>query len=197
MTRRRADAVLNRTKLLDAADATFLELGTVAPLDVIAERAGVGRATLFRNFADRDELMLGLIERSLEELHVEAARGGSDPGVLKRLLRLIANLITSRAPMVHYLRTLGHNDPRIVALRQRHLAVFEKPVAHAVAVGACRPDLVPSDIRLVVSLLSGVVDYGPEERREAAERAWIFAIEMLHLQDVPPSSSEIASQRDR
>ncbi len=74
MSQRRADAMHNRDKLLEAADAVFLELGVNAPLDAIAERAGVGRATLFRNFADRPALLLGLFERSVDSLEREALR---------------------------------------------------------------------------------------------------------------------------
>ena len=49
----RKDVIHNRAALLDAARAVFADHGLDAPLDLIAEKAGVGRGTLYRHFADR------------------------------------------------------------------------------------------------------------------------------------------------
>jgi AcrR family transcriptional regulator len=51
----RADAARNFDAILAAARAEFTEHGTDAALDDIARRAGVGPATLYRNFATRGE----------------------------------------------------------------------------------------------------------------------------------------------
>ncbi|MFD4709069.1 TetR/AcrR family transcriptional regulator [Streptomyces sp. NPDC058430] len=54
---RRRDARRNRDLLLEAAHEVFTELGLNAPLDVIARRAGVGNATLYRHFPHRAALV--------------------------------------------------------------------------------------------------------------------------------------------
>ncbi|MFE2985055.1 TetR/AcrR family transcriptional regulator [Streptomyces sp. NPDC059262] len=54
---RRRDARRNRDRLLEAAHEVFTELGLNAPLDVIARRAGVGNATLYRHFPHRAALV--------------------------------------------------------------------------------------------------------------------------------------------
>ena len=46
--RRRSDAERNRRRLLDAAEELFLTRGLDVGVGEIAERAGVGRGTLFR-----------------------------------------------------------------------------------------------------------------------------------------------------
>src|SRR5207244_4482440 len=56
----RADARRNREQLLAAARDVFVEHGADAPLDEVARRAGVGIATLYRRFPDRESLMRGL-----------------------------------------------------------------------------------------------------------------------------------------
>lgn len=182
MTQRRADAVQNRAKLLEAAEAIFLELGLNAPLDAIAERAGVGRATLFRNFADRRSLILGLIDRGLEEIESEAARLAGDAGALARLLRFMADRIIFHAPLIEYWQALDHDSPEFLTTLRRLLAVFEKPVEWAVADGSCRSDLVPSDALLLMSMLSGAL-YAriPDQRRQLADRAWVLVVEMAQL----------------
>ena len=53
----RADARANRDKLAAAARALFTEKGTSAPLEEVAERAGVGIGTLYRHFPTRQALL--------------------------------------------------------------------------------------------------------------------------------------------
>lgn len=54
---RRRDARRNRELLVAAAHEVFTEQGLEAPLDVIARRAGVGNATLYRHFPNRAALI--------------------------------------------------------------------------------------------------------------------------------------------
>ncbi|AJE41645.1 TetR/AcrR family transcriptional regulator [Streptomyces nodosus] len=54
---RRRDARRNRELLVAAAHEVFTEQGLEAPLDVIARRAGVGNATLYRHFPTRVALV--------------------------------------------------------------------------------------------------------------------------------------------
>ncbi|RBF86955.1 TetR/AcrR family transcriptional regulator, partial [Xanthomonas oryzae pv. oryzae] len=68
MTTSRPDAALRRRQILDAADEVFSEHGVNAPLELVVERAGLGRATLYRNFPDRLALMTALMARGLDGL---------------------------------------------------------------------------------------------------------------------------------
>ncbi|MFJ6433538.1 TetR/AcrR family transcriptional regulator [Streptomyces sp. NPDC091416] len=54
---RRRDARRNRRLLVEAGHEVFTEQGLQAPLDVIARRAGVGNATLYRHFPTRAALV--------------------------------------------------------------------------------------------------------------------------------------------
>jgi len=58
----RADAQRNRSAILAAAREVFEADGVFASLDAIALRAGVGNATLYRNFPTRDDLLAAVIE---------------------------------------------------------------------------------------------------------------------------------------
>ncbi|WP_058989283.1 TetR/AcrR family transcriptional regulator [Acetobacter senegalensis] len=68
----RADARRNRDAILAAARATFEEEGVLASLDGIALRAGVGNATLYRNFPTRDDLLAAVASVSIETALAEA-----------------------------------------------------------------------------------------------------------------------------
>ncbi|MFE0414936.1 TetR/AcrR family transcriptional regulator [Streptomyces tendae] len=63
--RQRRDARRNRELLLEAAHEVFTEQGLDAPLDVIARRAGVGNATLYRHFPTRAVLVDAVFRDSL------------------------------------------------------------------------------------------------------------------------------------
>src|SRR5579884_535271 len=64
-----ADSADGRNRLLDAADACFARYGVVKTTmaDVAAE-AGISRATLYRYFGDRDQLILGVLLREARGL---------------------------------------------------------------------------------------------------------------------------------
>jgi AcrR family transcriptional regulator len=53
----RADARANHVKLVAAARALFSDKGTSAPLEEVADRAGVGIGTLYRHFHTRQALL--------------------------------------------------------------------------------------------------------------------------------------------
>jgi AcrR family transcriptional regulator len=60
---RRADAERNRAKILAVARTAFAESRTDVSMAEISRRAGVGMATLYRNFPDRRELLEGSLYR--------------------------------------------------------------------------------------------------------------------------------------
>ena len=63
----RADAERNRRRLLDAAQELFRERGLDVGVADIAERAGVGRGTLFRNFASKEDLIAAIVVDRMNE----------------------------------------------------------------------------------------------------------------------------------
>lgn len=73
----RADARRNRRRLLEAADAVFQARGLDASFDEIARRAGLGNATLYRHFPERDDLIGALVCDSLDAV-AEAADNFAD-----------------------------------------------------------------------------------------------------------------------
>lgn len=58
---RRADAVRNREAVIKAAEEVFAEQGIEAGVPDVAERAGVGKGTVYRNFETKDELVAAVL----------------------------------------------------------------------------------------------------------------------------------------
>ncbi len=62
---RRADAVRNREKVIAAAEQVFAEHGIEAGVPEIAEKAGVGKGTVYRNFETKDDLVAAVLIRRM------------------------------------------------------------------------------------------------------------------------------------
>ncbi|QNG20468.1 helix-turn-helix transcriptional regulator [Rhodococcus triatomae] len=84
----RADAARRRDALISAARSVFAERGHTAPLDAIAEEAGVGIATLYRNFPTREDLAYAVAMATLEDMSTAAdralAKAAHDPAAAVR-----------------------------------------------------------------------------------------------------------------
>ena len=66
--RPRADAVRNRTRILETAREVFAARGSDASLEEIARGAGVGIGTLYRHFPTRDDLVMAVFREQTDEL---------------------------------------------------------------------------------------------------------------------------------
>jgi AcrR family transcriptional regulator len=68
----RADAQRNRAHILEAAEALFAAEGIQAPVDAIAEKAGVGVGTLYRHFPTKEKLCEAILLERLSSLTLDA-----------------------------------------------------------------------------------------------------------------------------
>jgi AcrR family transcriptional regulator len=78
----RADALRNRLKVLEAAEAVFDARGTGASTEEVARLAGVGIGTVFRHFPTKEALLEAVYVDRLRKLAGEAEEMASaeDPG---------------------------------------------------------------------------------------------------------------------
>lgn len=68
----RADALRNRAKVLDAAQAVFAAHGTGVSTEEVARAAGVGIGTVFRHFPTKEALLEAVYVAQLRALAAEA-----------------------------------------------------------------------------------------------------------------------------
>jgi AcrR family transcriptional regulator len=71
---KRADARLNRERLVATAQEVFAETGPEASLNEIARRAGVGPGTLYRHFPNRQALLTAVLRNRIQALCEQAER---------------------------------------------------------------------------------------------------------------------------
>ena len=89
----RSDAVRNRQRVLEVADAVFAAEGMGVSTDEIARRAGVGPGTLYRHFPTKEALFMAVAVKRVNESIDEARR--------------LAQLDDPAGALFQYLRGLG------------------------------------------------------------------------------------------
>ncbi len=168
----RSDAALRRRQILDAADEVFSEHGVNAPLELVVKRAGLGRATLYRNFPDRNALMVALLERGLDALEHLAADLGERADGLAVLLHDVAEHIAMSAPLVDFWRSMERDHPVMEMADRRALAIFMPFVRRAIDAGLCRADVDEEQMLLIGDMLGSCLRGRDEvERRRLAQRS--------------------------
>jgi AcrR family transcriptional regulator len=156
--RLRADARLNRARILAAARDVFVEQGPGASLEEISRRAGTGIATLYRRFPDRHALMRAVVLEALERT-AEEARAALDeqPDPLAALTRYMHAALDSRIaaviPVLAEEIALGEDDEMLRA-REASTRPIQDLINAAQRAGALRPDVTFGDIGMLIVRLS-------------------------------------------
>ena len=88
----RADAARNRARIVEAAAEVFAERGLDASTAEIAERAGVGEATIYRRFPSKDDLVAAIVATKMEETLEIAAECLLEPDPWRGLERFLYEL---------------------------------------------------------------------------------------------------------
>ncbi|MFF6995736.1 TetR/AcrR family transcriptional regulator [Streptomyces sp. NPDC008313] len=155
--RPRADALRNRERIVAAAREMFVEFGAEVPFDEIARRAGVGNATVYRNFPDRDalarEVVCSVMDRTSEQIETALAEGGDAFEALSRFAHGAADeRIGALCPMLS--ETFDQHHPDLVAARHRITGLVDELMERARASGQLRPDVGTGDLMIALSQLT-------------------------------------------
>ncbi|MEV4804286.1 TetR/AcrR family transcriptional regulator [Nonomuraea sp. NPDC049421] len=147
----RADAARNRRLLLEAAAAEFAERGLDASMADIARRAGVAKGTVFAHFATKEELIVATVGHYFAELTAFARRllDAADPGaaLLKFLTVACGN---QQQHDLAFLQTVTEGDSEVTRLRDELHESIGALVDRAREAGAVRPDIIGTDIFLLI-----------------------------------------------
>ncbi|MFS8199904.1 TetR/AcrR family transcriptional regulator [Streptomyces sp. CWNU-52B] len=180
----RADARRNRDAILRAARETFETDGVLASLDGIALRAGVGNATLYRNFPTRDDLLAAVMETSIDVALAEADELSRDLAPREALSEWLVRL-TWELRIWHDLPhciDLARDDPEssMNAVRNPLLTRTGVLLDRAKSSGDALDGVTADEVFELITALSWGVDRFRDDRRTARRRvevatAGIFA----------------------
>jgi AcrR family transcriptional regulator len=153
----RADAVRNRERILTAAREVIVELGSAAPFDEVARRAGIGNATLYRHFPDRAELVRHVVLFVMDRVTAHA-RGSlaEEPDAFAALCRFTHAAADERigalCPMLS--DDFDHEHPELLDARAALESAVEELLATAQESGLVRTDIGVGDLMVALSQLS-------------------------------------------
>ncbi|MCC9706810.1 TetR/AcrR family transcriptional regulator; helix-turn-helix transcriptional regulator [Streptomyces sp. MNU76] len=157
---RRRDARRNRELLVAAAHEVFTEQGLEAPLDVIARRAGVGNATLYRHFPSRAALIDAVFHDQLAGTMAVGDRVRDAPDAWTGLTEYLGavfdtlaadrgtnDLMTTRVPGVDTLEDVHEHNRRTI----------ESLLRRGREEGTVRADVTTEDVLFALAALGRAV----------------------------------------
>lgn len=153
---RRADAARNTQLLLAAASELFEEHGHDVALDEVARRAGVGNATLYRNFPTRGDLLVAVYADEVAALCQQGAdllaRPSAADGLFTWLDSFIAHVAAKRT--LALAATEGSDEQRSELFARWHQSMTstaERLLVRAQETRSVRPDLTATDLLALAS----------------------------------------------
>ena len=172
----RADARRNFDALLGAARAAFNDEGIDVALEDIARDAGVGIATLYRNFPTRQDLLEAVYISEIEEL-LAAARdaSGREPWEAFEIwLRRFSSYVATKLAM---LQALNKDSEMFRVCRSAMYEAASPLFARAKEAGEIRDDVQLDDVlRMVSGVTAG--HYDDDAQRE---RVFTLALDAVRV----------------
>jgi AcrR family transcriptional regulator len=155
----RADAARNVDKIITAARECFRDFGPDVPLQTIAATAGVGPATLFRNFADKEELVLAALNRQLR-LTVDPVidEALADMDAAGGLLRVIEAIMAAASDNANLLGAVAGRRELLPGITGSLIDSIGVLLGRGQGQGTLRADISMTDMFRLLAMLIGVVD---------------------------------------
>ena len=165
---RRADAERNRDKILAAARTAFADPDAEVSMAEISRRAGVGMATLYRNFPGRQELLEALYTDEVDAVCMAAeAIDGQTPGaaLVAWLHRFSAFSTSKRHLAAELLKQTDRSNPLFKNNRTRVMTAGRPLLTAAQQAGEIRDDITLEqilDMIVAIATIHGDTGYtGP------------------------------------
>jgi AcrR family transcriptional regulator len=183
----RADAARNRRLLLAAAADEFAERGLDASVADIARRAGVGKGTVFRHFATKDDLLAAIVLDRIDALNAagETLLEAADPGAaLLEFLTIAAHQRQQRD--LSFLQEAGELNPEVTRVRAQMFQTVHALVDRARRHGAIRADVTGADIILLMCAPNYVTSYLPDASPDLWQRYLAIIFDGLRPEGAHP-----------
>jgi AcrR family transcriptional regulator len=157
----RADAERNRLRILDAARQLFAQRGPDVTLDDIAAHAGVGVGTVYRRFANRDELLEAIVTEHFGHVQrrVQDALDDADPwqGIVDLVTFVSESMATDRGLAAVMMRV----DPCAASVERAKaslIALVDAVFERGRTTGVLREDIAESDFFAFFCMVSSIAD---------------------------------------
>ena len=149
----RKNARANRDRILAAAEAVFGAAGELGSTEDVADRAGVGNATVFRHFPTKDALIEATLVRQFDRLSEQASRLAGEPDPGRAVRELIVTLIETSSTKLTLISLVGESGqlpPAVQEATSRVQAAIGDILARAKDAGAVAGDVTVEEFFVLV-----------------------------------------------
>jgi len=146
----RADAQRNRARILEAAENVFAVEGIEVPVDLIAEKAGVGVGTLYRHFPTKEKLCEAVLLDRLSALTADARALADADDPKAAFFGFVAHFVEEGAAKRDLIVAVMGAGMEVDTFSEAVKADLNDAIGvllqRAQAVGAVRPDVRPDAV---------------------------------------------------
>ncbi|KUP96892.1 TetR/AcrR family transcriptional regulator [Thermobifida cellulosilytica] len=199
----RADAERNRDRILAAARRLYARDGLGVSMAAVAREAGVGKATLCRRFATREELVDAVFADRMDAYAAAVTAALADPDPWRGFVGCVQAVCAMQAADRGFADVLTTAFPAAGALEERrsraHAGLVEL-IDRAKASGHLRDDVTDRDVVILLMANAGVLDAAGEAapdawRRLVAQMLRAYAAPGAALPPLPDPPSPAALSR--
>jgi AcrR family transcriptional regulator len=163
---------------LDAAEAALAERGVSVPMEDIAQRAGVGVGTIYRQFATKEQLVEAIVVARYERLADEAAALAAAEDVGAAFFGLFGRMVDEATVKKTFADTLARAGVDIKeatsGVGQRLVDSFEKLLTAAQAAGIVRDDVGIPGVMAVLTGACLAAEHAAWDRDQRAQALTIL-----------------------
>ncbi|MEU0545638.1 TetR/AcrR family transcriptional regulator [Nocardia sp. NPDC005978] len=186
--RLRADAARNQQRIITAASELFAEHGLEITLDDVAAKAGVGVGTVYRRFANKQELISEVFDQNVSEFAsaVDTALHHRDPWQgLVELFEYACQHMAANRGLSEVLLEMRDSIDRFTCVRDRIQPGMHQVVQRAKDSGAVQPDIEPGDFFALVNMVDGVAGFARTVNPEVWRRYAAVVLNGVRGDSVP------------
>ena len=199
----RADAERNRERILTAARRLYATEGLSVSMASVARDAGVGKATLSRRFATREDLINAVFTDRMDGYATATAEALADPDPWHGFTHYIEAVCAMQAADRGFAAVLIMSFPTAKALEARRAESYQgflKLISRAKATGHLRADFSSDDLVILLMANAGVIaatgDDAPDTwRRLVGQMLRAFATPAAPLPPMPDGPAHTALYR--
>jgi AcrR family transcriptional regulator len=190
----RKDAERNRQRILDAAAEVFAARGLNVTLDDIAAHAGVGVGTVYRRFANKDELIDAVFEKQLNYVAALVSEALEAPDAWQGLTTYLERSLRMQLDDRGFTEILyGRSGRRLDVARERLAPLTDAMVNRAREEGAVRHDLERTDLVFLQLALAAVMDATRAAKPDLYRRYLAMILDGLRPARERPSALPVAA----
>lgn len=161
---RRKDAERNRAALIAAGAELFTSAASLPTLDDIAHHAGVGVGTAYRHFPNKYALAQAVLAQTVEAMLEGAERAAASDDAVAGLNAFFASVLepqSHKRALGALLRRAPGTEPDTSDVQGRIERAIDALLQRGREQKSIRPDLASTDIGVLLSALTYVIDtYG-------------------------------------